>query len=209
MGTDIHGRLQHRWDASSKYGDAGGIEDGRNYRVFAMLAGVRNGTGFAGVYTHEPLEPIAEPRGLPDDLGTKGHDYSGDETREIPYDEWEFGDHSFSHVTLKEILDWPGWEKGLEMGGLVDKVEYLRMKASGDTTPREYCGDAWGQGIKIVTEDEVANSEDYSHVRMSWTIPFKDTCPVFYKWVQYLEAKYGWELERDPGAVRLVFGFDS
>ena len=69
MGTDIHGVFQRydeetkKWeDVSSKY------EEGRHYQLFAALAGVRNGFGFAGCVTGEPVEPIAKGRGLPEDF---------------------------------------------------------------------------------------------------------------------------------------------
>lgn len=41
--------------------------DDSNYRLFGMLANVRNGRGFADIVTGERVEPIAEPRGWPDD----------------------------------------------------------------------------------------------------------------------------------------------
>jgi hypothetical protein len=40
----------------------------RNYDLFAMLAGVRNGRGFAGIKTGDGFIPISEPRGWPADL---------------------------------------------------------------------------------------------------------------------------------------------
>jgi hypothetical protein len=59
MGCDIHGVWQRKvgdaWeDVSSEY------EQGRDYRLFAVLAGVRAGECAP--------RPIAEPRGLPDDF---------------------------------------------------------------------------------------------------------------------------------------------
>ena len=96
MGCDIHGFVQVRYGDSEWFSD-GEIEDGRNYRLFAALAGVRNGFGFAGIYSHDPLTPIAEPRGIPDDF---------------VYDENEndMGDHSFSWLHLSEIVAWTGWD---------------------------------------------------------------------------------------------------
>lgn len=41
---------------------------GRNYNLFAILADVHNGYGFAGCDTGDPFVPIAPPRGLPDDV---------------------------------------------------------------------------------------------------------------------------------------------
>ena len=39
----------------------------RNYDLFAMLANLRNGVGFAGRRRGEVLDPIDEPRGIPED----------------------------------------------------------------------------------------------------------------------------------------------
>ena len=47
--------------------------------VFAALADVRNGYGFAGVPTHEAIKPISEARGLPEDRTTSyGEDADGE-----------------------------------------------------------------------------------------------------------------------------------
>ena len=53
----------------------------RSYGMFAFLADVRN-------YSYVP--PISSPRGLPDD---------------VTNEEDEYGDHSFSWLSLKELLD--------------------------------------------------------------------------------------------------------
>lgn len=75
--------------------------DGRNYGLFAILAGVRNGRGFAGVDIGDPTEPIAEPRGLPDDAS---------DTYTAEVERWGVDGHSHSHFTLSELLahDWNG-----------------------------------------------------------------------------------------------------
>jgi len=69
MGTDIHGVFQRydqdraQWrDVSSNY------DQDRHYQLFAVLADVRNGIGFAGTATGEAVQPIAERRGLPVDF---------------------------------------------------------------------------------------------------------------------------------------------
>ena len=41
---------------------------GRNYSLFAILADVRNGVGFAGCDTGNRFNPIAQPKGLPGDV---------------------------------------------------------------------------------------------------------------------------------------------
>jgi hypothetical protein len=194
MGTDIHGRIQARWGKDQPYEDEGPIEDGRNYRVFAMLAGVRNGFGFAGVETHEPLTPISEPRGLPEGV---------EESDDI----W-FGDHSFSWLTLTEILAWDGWEKTLANRGVVEAEEYAAMKREG-RGPKAWSGGVFGGSTVVVGHKLADAGEPHTHVAIEWECPFVDYATVYRKWFDYLEAKYGWRLEDDPAAVRIVFGFDS
>lgn len=71
----------------------------RNYRLFSVLANVRNGDG---------LTPIAEPRGLPQDIH-KFTDWYLEDVDPI--------DHSATWLTLEEVMaypwteiesDWPG-----------------------------------------------------------------------------------------------------
>lgn len=44
----------------------------RNYDWFAILANVRNGRGFAGLYTGSGFDVIAEPRGYPENISNEG-----------------------------------------------------------------------------------------------------------------------------------------
>lgn len=85
--------------------------DGRNYRIFAMLAGVRNGIGFASVKTGEPITPISKPRGLPEDVSAEVKQES---------DDWDIDGHSHSWLTLAELEAVP-WERNLiHISGFVD-----------------------------------------------------------------------------------------
>jgi len=72
---------------------------GRNYDLFAILADVRNGRGFAGVPTGTGFVPIAAPRGLPNDV-TPGV--------EAQADSWGRDGHSHSWLLLSELqgYDW-------------------------------------------------------------------------------------------------------
>ena len=68
MGTSIHGVWEVHvasWDGRG-WVNAGDIDDSRSYQVFATLAGVR-----AEVCRErgDPFTTIAEPRGLPKDMG--------------------------------------------------------------------------------------------------------------------------------------------
>jgi hypothetical protein len=129
MGSDIHGGFikitkdENNVVSKQPIQTTWGMD--RNYLLFAILAGVRNGYGFAGSYRHEPLSPIAEGRGLPDFITVKdectsdlhnssyGTAWSGED--ETEFGEW-LGDHSHTYMTVKEILYWDGWDKPLVVG---------------------------------------------------------------------------------------------
>jgi hypothetical protein len=115
MGTDIHIAVEVRrpdgWHLSDLV-----VTQNRNYRAFAVLADVRNGYGFAGSDTGEALKPISEPRGLPADMSPELRlrldENENENERAAPVDidseenAFWLGDHSFSHVTLRELLDY-------------------------------------------------------------------------------------------------------
>jgi hypothetical protein len=67
MGCDIHSVFQARIDG--EWVDVATFwDDERHYQLFAALADVRNGYGFAGVPYAEWIRPISAPRGLPKDF---------------------------------------------------------------------------------------------------------------------------------------------
>lgn len=72
----------------------------RNYSLFAILADVRN-EGY--------LKPLAEPRGLPSDLGKPIDSHYSYGSKSAPQDHkiW-LGDHSHSWFTLEDLMlvDW-------------------------------------------------------------------------------------------------------
>ena len=103
MGCDIHLYVEKRvgdkweavpgpnpwhgmWDDEPEERLNDWIWDGRHYDLFAIMANVRNGYGFAGCDTGDGFVPIAMPKGLPDDVspaikpaptdGGDGHSYS-------------------------------------------------------------------------------------------------------------------------------------
>ena len=90
--------------------------DGRNYDLFAVLGNVQNGYGFAGVKTGSGLNYISDSRGLPDDMSAElkslAEHEEDDNDDGSTYDRFKgeygsgwLGYHSFSYVTLKELLD--------------------------------------------------------------------------------------------------------
>jgi hypothetical protein len=79
MGTDIHIIVQ-KCNDEGHWEDIGGTDyDGRSYRLFGWLAGVRN---------YSRVGPLVEPRGLPEGYENKGC----------------LGDHHFTWYTLAELL---------------------------------------------------------------------------------------------------------
>lgn len=163
MGTDIHffveKRVKDKWVSADKweidkdcepprervkdelYGD-------RNYNLFAILANVRNGAGFAGIKTGEGFVPIAMPRGLPDDVCDR---------IQKECDEWGSDGHSHSYLTVAEIMDYD-WTQETKLEGDIsgfDYEEYDRQYKPYGEGPRAYAGMISGRDIKRISEEEM------------------------------------------------------
>lgn len=131
MGCDIHIQAQKR-DASGAWQEVrGSFSEGpspfdwRSYGMFAFLAGVRN---------YGAIAPIAEPRGLPDDVR----------------DEEPFGDHSYSWLSVEELC-------AVDYDAVIEDLRVMRQVGSnlwsgactagpgeGEKMPlREYLGDGF------------------------------------------------------------------
>lgn len=247
MGTDIHLQVQGRrpddgvWEFVKRkpfllYGDEGldwgDDPTGRNYDVFAFLADVRNGFGFAGVYRHEPVKPQFPHRGLPADYyPSEGQDenesYEDYEARRAAFtagDVW-VGDHSFTWATLKELRDAPWDDVEFKSGGIVGPDDFKVWKHKG-------MPDSWSSGISgpgivvhddpadfatLLAEDKIRYADpgdpalpgrplDFCRVYWTWN-PVKDS--AFRRWVDSevmteIADEYG-----GPENVRVVMGFDS
>jgi hypothetical protein len=153
-------------DASPCYGCRGsGVGVGfssRNYDTFAVLANVRNGSGFAGVDTGDGFVPISEPRDLPDDMSaelraiqaSEGEDDEDgsryDRLRSAWGASW-LGDHSHSHVTLAELLAYD-WTRRTNKRGEMTLGAWKAWKESGAQHPKNYCGGASGSAVRHVNE---------------------------------------------------------
>lgn len=87
----------------------------RHYTVFALLGNVRNGHGFAGVDTGDPIPPISDCRGVPGDADP--------ETLKLLSNE-----HSATWVTLAE-LDAYDYDQGKVNCGVVSGETYDVMRA--------------------------------------------------------------------------------
>jgi len=136
---------------------------GRNYDLFAVLADVRNGRGFAGIRTGERITPILEH------FGEKHVEIENDReyetwTRGVPEDaskrwkkyvkKWGPDLHSTSWLTLEELERGP-WDQRQIKAGYVDAAQYEKIRQSGFTiTPESWSGDVGGGGITKYTADQ-------------------------------------------------------
>jgi hypothetical protein len=172
-----------------------GLESGyncRNYNVFSILADVRNGRGFAGIKTGDGFNPIAEPRGLPEDMSASllalhtAEDSDDDpdfderyEFRRATYGSYSLGDHSFSHLTLREMLEY-NWNQRTNHQGVVGPREFATYLEKG--APASWSGAVSGRSVRHVSNkvmqafcerstfsQESASTFDQNPVETDWT----------------------------------------
>lgn len=161
MGTDIHAAIEYRessehpW-AALKYPNKyfGKWEDepefttrlpiDRDYDLFAILANVRNGRGFAGVITGDGFNVISEQRGLPEDITS--------EARESGCT----GEHSATWLSLADLLEFD-WEQVATLRGVVDapNFEYFDRMREWNYAPKEWFGDVDGPNVRKVSNEEM------------------------------------------------------
>ena len=184
MGTDIHsvGQIKKNDEWVTRTTSPGG--DDRNYDTFAVLADVRNGAGFAGCDTGEGWKVLFEARGLPEDFTVDDDCYHGGE--------W-IGDHSHSHLTLKELKKIAGHFEGkeYEVHGMITSTQAKELKKG--NRPDSWCG--W------------TNQSGY--VSAKWKVPALDHLGLLTRIITALEElKSDYDIKKDDD-VRFVFGFDS
>lgn len=248
MGTDIHLYVEKRepgsdeWVSVQKWcvDDEGyfDVDDwreyrvNRNYRLFAMLADVRNGYGFAGVDMGDALVPIDDPRDIPDDASVQVLQ---------KYRAWGEDVHSASWFTVQELMDYD-WTQTVVNKGVVSLVSYWewrRWRRGEGLPPESYSGGIWGPKITHITESEadvlidkalgaarekaktdkigignwlsyneekeaVLNAGPDVHLSVAWTEPYYQMADEF---LSKLMPKL-WRLGK-PEDVRIVFWFDN
>lgn len=192
------------------------IYNGRNYNLFAILADVRNGSGFAGCYTGSGFIPIHEPKGLPDDVS--------DEIREAA-DDWGSDGHSHSYFTVKELLQYKHWNDGTtsDLYGIIpatkhdcgpmDSITYQEWRKNrGKPDTYFICG---GKDIEVVSEARylelekqgwLDNSKKY-FVGINWGETYADTVGEFY--TESIPKLKDMCETNDYSDVRIVFWFDN
>jgi hypothetical protein len=166
MGCDIHFYVE-KWDKDKwieaddwrpsddeweggrptvKYG--GHFYDGRNYSLFAILANVRNGYGFAGVDTGDGFVPMDMPRGLPKDVTPKV---------KAEAEAWEGDGHSHSWFLLKELLEYD-WTQTTKRRGWVSALEFSKwiiLSREEGELPDLFSGGVSGPDIKHIALEEM------------------------------------------------------
>lgn len=160
MGTDIHLYVEHRVDGAwasadkwtlNEYADEPGalvvdwnnrFYHERNYDLFAMLAGVRNGRGFGGCDTGDGFIPISEARGLPYDLSPQLHACVDEGTV----------DHTPSWLTVADLMAYD-WTQKTKKRGWVGIGEWAQWRDYGK--PESYSGSIAGSNVKHVTPEDM------------------------------------------------------
>lgn len=108
--------LTERWVSADKWLKEDGWTNeeaywSRNYYLFSILADVRNSGD---------VDPICEPRGVPDDASS-GYSYM--------VDRWRGDAHSHSYFTLEELksVDWNQYDKEYlqEFFKVVDQLKFI------------------------------------------------------------------------------------
>lgn len=248
MGTDIHGTFQKRnpeytddLEDSDPYSPpwldlAHNYEFNRNYRLFSVLADVRNGYGFGGCITGHPVEPIDYPRGLPDDFPVCEKRYRltnpielfkvGDDAVIVSGGIW-LGDHSFSWLTGAELLKW--YDRAVEMGfmfsvrGEIEKSVYWHWKKTGASRPTQWAGEVGGTRLQVVKGTDgvrfIKVDPSRHHVIAGETLvtkypdaPYDYVSAWWYVPVEDFVGEFFEEVRRLVklhGEIRFVFGFDS
>jgi hypothetical protein len=230
MGTDIHSIIQYRAnDKGTWRTDSARLCDDRNYDTFAILADVRNGTGFAGCETGETWPVIAPARGLPKDMFDGDYPQMKDKSHtDCPHCYGEgtmwLGDHTHSWVTLAEMKSMAEAlrSRGQYVESGIVSLDQYEAFLSG-IMPTSWSGGISGANIKQVDLRNLNADErnpnalrklGITHVRLQWSRPVEKCASSFFKYIAEMEKvkveqDYGDHHRPTDDDIRLVFGFDS
>lgn len=179
---------------------------GRNYLLFGWLADVRNEMSWGT----SRVEPLSEPRGLPDDVSKSIWEESQG---------WGIDGHSHTYYTLREMVQ--AMEKHAERTvlhrGWVNGRQYLEYLEKG--SPSSWSGMVGGAGIEHVSENEmqqrlldvragVAGADSLNHVytEIRW-VDLVDKA-LTGEWKSFIGRLT--PLTQDDGSdIRIVMWFDN
>jgi len=192
----ISQRSMSKWDKGEPEGWSG-INDvfspGRRYNLFAILANVRNGRGFAGIPTGRGFKPISMPRGLPVDVS--------------PEIKKQSDGHSHSWLAVQELLDYDWHGQTTVQYGTISKDQYKVFAATGNL-PSSYYGYVSGGGVRTVDASEILATPDdgiaYFTV-VEWSETYAEAVGKFIieDWIPALESL------GNPEQTRIIFWFDN
>lgn len=173
------------------------IYDGRNYCLFAILANVRNSFN---------ISPIVAPRGVPSDVSA----YVQQEV-----DNWGWGIHSHSYLTLDEIVNY-NWDNNFcEREAWVSENTYLEFKHGGSPYPS--FGDVDGGHVRKVLnkemdriiEDKYPWEKDYSfYTPIRWKETYAQNAREFLDNINAFIEREHIQKENYKN-YRIVFWFDN
>lgn len=181
----------------------------RHYDLFAVLADVRNGSGFAGVDTGDGFVPISPPRGLPDDMSPV-----------MAKTAIELLEHTPTWLLLSDLKLYAANQlqtRSTKARGVVNPVQFQEWKENG--RPSSWCGGVSGPFVTHIDHtrmDELIRSDsavltaqkDFQqpsfYTQVEWPVTYKEAVGEWFdKWIPMLET-----IGADND-VRLVFWFDS
>lgn len=235
MGCDVHMAAEvcgpsGKWSAVGLRENEGRLDDyqapgavyggGRNYSLFAILADVRNGHGFAGVRTGEGFVPISAPRGAPPDASEAVLRW---------VDEWGPDGHDLSWHALRQ-LDEYDWTRSTTLTGLCELSEWARFKLLG--RPSSWAADVGGARVVHVSDEDASaaiprellwqlvrreeaeiaeavrflglSPVSHPYVRVSWRVAYHEEARDFLSETLSKLRRLG-----GPDDVRIVFFFDN
>ena len=192
----------------------------RRYGLFSLLADVVNRTGRMGKVTltqevegygqvevpydmddggHEPIVPISEPRGVPEDAWEGWKQFTAQEAI-----------HSATWLLLDELNDQhPMWDQPLHEDAFVIEEEYLKYKETGEL-PGLLARGVGGPDMRVVTEEEYEAGERGKqtavHIKYTRQTIREEAGRAWWATVaaMTLIAPHG-----DKTRVRLLLAFDS
>ena len=180
MGTDIHGQFQrksgHQWISLSD-----GLTCGdRDYLLFAVLADVRN-----DISCH--VEPIAHPRGFPDDYVFPDDD-----------EHWIDETHSKGWLSGEEMLKWFENAPTITRTGVLSKAEFEAWDKV--SKPESWCQWVGGNNVVLVDQRKLKNNPQANFVQVCWQEDLKTSLAYFFDEVR--------DLQQTHTEIRFVFCFD-
>ena len=163
------------------------IYTGRNYGLFAILSGCRNGHR-----TEELFDTIDDPRGVPEDMT---------ELAKLVYSD---GYHNATWFFVEEVFDFD-WSKTIQRVGYVDE-KYAKLF---EGNPKGYPADEMRRlqnpnpkpGEATITSGPSTYSADGVQVR--WRESYRDVATHF------LEALAPYRCPRNPLSTRVIMWFSS